>query len=405
MEVIVQRGCGLDVHQKSITGCIMRQGYARQVKTFATHTAALLDLKAWLTAERITDVAIESTGVYWKPVYNILGQDFNLVLVNARHIKNVPGRKTDVMDAEWLCKLLRAGLLSGSFIPSLPVRRLRDLTRYRKKLLGGLQSEKNRIHKLLQDANIKLTCVLTDIFGKTGRKVLNDLAGGLDAPTQLSQYFAEHGLLKHSPQEAELALTGFFDEHHRRVLSTMLARIDFLDDQMSELQHASQELIGLHFSTAYNLLQTIPGVKQHAAGSIIAEIGTDMSHFASAAHLASWAGLCPGQRESAGVKASGRIRKGNKYFKTMLVECAWCAVRTKETYLRAKYYRLIPRMGKRKAMVAIAHKLAIACYHILNDEVPYRELGPDYLDERKQAKMIAYHTKQLEKLSAQSEGA
>ena len=397
MEVIVQRCCGLDVHQRSITACILRQGYARQVRTFETTTTALLALKDWLVAERITHLAMESTGVYWKPVFNVLDGHFTLLLVNARQIKHVPGRKTDVMDAEWICQLLRAGLLRGSFVPPLIVRQLRDLTRYRKKLNGELQSEKNRIHKLLQDGNVKLTSVLSDIFGKTGRQVLDALRQGIDDAGQLSALFTNKHLKATAEQAAE-AVRGCLTVHHRLLLGQMLDRLDFTVERIAHLDKQMVSLVATEFSGPYARLQTIPGISALSAATILAEIGPDMTPFGSGAQLASWAGLCPGQKESAGVRASGRTRKGNNYLKTILVECAWCAVRTKETYLRAKYYKLIPRMGKRKAMVAIAHKLLLACYHVLKDEVDYRDLGADYLDQAKQQRMIAYHLKALQKL-------
>lgn len=403
MEVVVQRCCGLDVHQRSITACIMRQGYPRQVRTFDTTTRALLELKAWLSEERITQVAMESTGVYWKPVFNVLDPHFDLLLVNARHIKNVPGRKTDVMDAEWICKLLRAGLLSGSFIPNTPVRQLRDLTRYRKKLQYEVQNEKNRVHKLLQDANVKLTSVLTDIFGKTGRQVLDALRQGRTDAQKLAELFRCYHQLKATPEQAAEAIQGYFTAHHQFMLGEMLDRLDFTTLRIQNLEQNIFGLIQENFAQQFALLQTIPGIQELGAATVLAEIGADMSHFPSADHLASWCGLCPGQKESAGIRASSKIRKGNNYLKTMLVECGWCAVRTKETYLRAKYYKLIPRMGKRKAMVAVAHKLIIACYYVLRDGVPYRELGAEYLDQNKQSKMIAYHLRQLQKLGYEEE--
>lgn len=398
METLIKRACGLDVHQASITACIMRQGIQKQVKTFGTNTKDLEELKQWLNAHQITHVAMESTGVYWKPVFNILGEDFELLLVNARHVKHVPGRKTDVQDAEWLCKLLRAGLLQGSYIPEERIRQLRNLTRYQKKLQHQIQSEKNRIHKLLQDANVKLTSVLSDIFGKTGRKVLDDLSRGLTDAEQLSKHFEGVKRLAHTPAQAKVALQGRFGPYHQKLLSVQLAHIDFLTAQIADLESEVQQLIQTHYAQEHQLLQSIPGVKQKAASAIIAELGVEMSSFPSDKHLAAWAGLAPGQDQSGAKQRPARLRQGNNYLKTMLIECAWCAVRTKQTYLRSKYYSLIPRMGKKKALAAIAHKMLIACYHILKDKVQYKELGTDYLNEKKHDKLVKYHLKRLEKL-------
>jgi len=302
MDTIIKRACGLDVHQASITACIMRQGIQKQIKTFGTNTEDLEALKAWLHEHGISHVAMESTGVYWKPVFNVIGEDFDLMLVNARHIKHVPDRKTDVQDAEWICKLLRAGLLQGSYIPEEKIRQLRDLTRYQKKLQHQIQNEKNRVHKILQDANVKLTSVLSDIFGKTGRSVLNDLSKGITDAKQLSRHFENKRRLHHSPAQARSALKGRFTQHHQKLLSSMLAHIDFLQAQIDDLEEQVQQLIQDNYAQEHALLQTIPGIKQKAASAIIAELGTDMDQFPSHKHLAAWSGLCPGQKESAGKK-------------------------------------------------------------------------------------------------------
>jgi transposase len=301
METIVQRACGLDVHQASVTACIMRQGIEKQIESFGTTTAELERLRTWLHEHKITHVAMESTGVYWKPVFNILGEDFELLLVNARHIKNVPGRKTDVQDCEWICKLLRAGLLQASFIPKEDIRHLRNLTRYQKQLQHQIQNEKNRVHKLLQEANIKLTSVLSDIFGVAGLKILQDLAKGITDPVRLSQYFDHNSRLAVKKQEAQQALKGSFKPHHQFMLKTMLAHISFLEEQIQDIEAQAAQLMKPH-QQEHELLQTIPGVKQKAANAIIAELGTDMSQFPDEKHLSSWAGLCPGNNESAGKK-------------------------------------------------------------------------------------------------------
>ena len=301
METIVQRACGLDVHQASITACIMRQGIEKQIETFGTTTSELERLKGWLHEHKITHVAMESTGVYWKPVFNIIGEYFELLLVNARHIKNVPGRKTDVQDSEWICKLLRAGLLKGSFIPKEDIRELRNLTRYQKRLQHQIQNEKNRVHKILQEANIKITSVLSDIFGVTGLNILKDLANGINDPIKLAKHFDHNKRLAAKKTEAVEALHGRFKPHHQFMLKTMLEHIDFLESQITSIEAEVAEIIKDH-QREHELLQTIPGVKEKAANAIIAEIGTDMSQFPDERHLSSWAGLCPGNNESAGKK-------------------------------------------------------------------------------------------------------
>lgn len=400
MDTIVKKACGLDVHQKLIVACIMRQSIKKQIKKFGTTTKELNVLKKWLQEHGITHVAMESTGVYWKPVFNILGDDFELLLVNARHIKNVPGRKTDVQDCEWICKLLRAGLLNKSFVPKEDIRKLRDLTRYQKKLQHQIQNEKNRVHKLLQDTNIKITSVLSDIFGKTGRKILNMLANGVTEPERLAEAFNKY--VPNKKENGLEALEGKCTLHHKVLLKSMLFHIDFLEQQITCLEQEVKKLI-LPYQNEYKLLQSIPGVKEKAANTIIAEISTDMEAFASEKHLVSWAGLCPGQNESAGKKKRTRLTHGNNYLKSMLVECAWCAIRQKDTYLRAKYYSLVPRMGKKKALVSVAHKLLIACYFILKYKVGYKDLGPQYLNQNKKEELLKYYVKKLGKLGYQTE--
>lgn len=279
----------------------MRQGIERQIKTFGTTTPQLLELKGWLKDNHITHIAMESTGVYWKPVFNVLADDdWQLLLVNARHIKNVPGRKTDTQDSEWICKLLRAGLLKSSFIPPEDIRWLRDLTRYRKKLQQQIQHEKNRVHKVLQEANIKLTSVLTDIFGATGMKILTALSKGVTDPDELSSYF-DHKRLIHTKAQALEALTGRFTAHHQFMLQKMLQHIAFLDQQIQTVEQQS-ELHLEQYRQQVEQLSSIPGVQQKAAAAIIAELGADMAAFPDEKHLVSWAGLCPGHNESAGKK-------------------------------------------------------------------------------------------------------
>lgn len=301
METIVKYACGLDVHQASITACIMTVNIKKQISTFGTTTNELERLKQWLFDHRVTHVAMESTGVFWKPVFNIIGEDFELLLVNPKHIKNVPGRKTDVMDCEWICKLLQVGLLRASFIPKEDFRNLRALTRYQKQLQNQIQGEKNRVHKLLQEANIKLTSVLSDIFGFAGLNILNDLSRGITNPITLSNHFDFDKRLAAKKAQAQEALTGRFDRYHQFLLKKMLNYIQFIESQVQDIEKQASTIVK-KYKQEYELLQTIPGVKEKGAKAILAEIGVEMSYFPDEKHLASWAGLCPGNNESAGKK-------------------------------------------------------------------------------------------------------
>lgn len=301
MKTIIKNTCGLDVHQQRITACIIHSKVKKHIQEFGTTTKELKLLKDWLHENKIKHVAMESTGVYWKPVFNILGEEFQIILVNAAHIKNVPGKKTDVKDAEWICKLLRAGLLRGSFIPPSAIRQLRDITRYQKKLKHQEQNEKRRVHKILQDANIKITSVLSNIFGVAGLKILNDLSVGITNPKILSQHMNHNKLLHRKKKQAIEALEGKFTEHHQFMLKTMLDNISFIEKQISSLDKKIASIIKSH-QKEHELLQTIPGIGKKGANTIIAEIGVNMEAFPTAAHLASWAGLCPGNNESAGKK-------------------------------------------------------------------------------------------------------
>ena len=301
MESTVIKACGLDVHQASVTGCVMRQGIQRQIKTFGTTTSELLSLKGWLQEHEITHVAMESTGIFWRPVINVLGEDFKIILANARHIKNVPGRKTDVKDCEWICQLLRAGLLQPSFIPPDPIRQLREIMRYQRKLRHQATQQKNRVHKLLQDANIKITSVLGDVFGVAGMKILQALSEGTTDPEILCQFLTKNKRLAAKVIQAKEALTGCFSPHHQFLLKSLLRYMAFLESEMAIVDQKADMLIE-PYKIEYGLLQTIPGVKDKAAKIILAEIGTDMTIFPTPQHLVSWAGLCPGNNESAGKK-------------------------------------------------------------------------------------------------------
>lgn len=397
LDTIVSRACGIDVHKDTIKACIMRQGIKKQIRSFDTMTDDLIGLKNWLHEHKITHVAIESTGVYWKPVFNILGDDFEFVLVNARHVKSVPGRKTDVLDCEWLCRLLRAGLLKGSFIPKEDIRQLRDLTRYQKKLSYAITTEKNRVQKLLQDTNIKISSVLSDVFGKSGWIILTHLSEGITDIDVLVEPFYKNGKLLPKVEQARKALKGKLTPHHQVLLKILLEHIGFIEKQVVKLEKQVKQILK-KYEEAYKNLQTIFGIKDTAAASVIAEIGVNMDTFPDENHLASWTGLSPGNNESAGKKKSSRTTHGNKYLKSLMIECAWVAIKTKNSYLRAKYYSMVPRMGKKKAIVAIARKLLVYCYYVLKNKEGYKDLGESYvLSDNQKERKIKYMLKRLNK--------
>jgi transposase len=395
MDIIIERGCGLDVHKKSIAACIMGTGLKKEIRTYGTMTNDLLRIKAWLKENGITHVVMESTGVYWKPVFNILEDTFEVILANARHIKNVPGRKTDVQDSEWLCKLLRSGLVRGSFIPPIEIRELRDMTRYKRKLIQATTAEKQRIEKILEDANIKLSSVASNIFGVSGSKIIEELMQGKLQPEEMAEL--SKGRLRRRKEELKEALVGNMQVHHKFMIKTSMDHIRAMEERLSFLEHKIQEKIERGFKEEYALLQTIPGVKENAS-VIIAEMGVNMDLFPTENHLSSWAGMSPGNNESAGKKKPGTTTHGNKFLKTMLTEFAWSAAKTKDTYLRAKYQSLVGRRGKKKALVAVGHKILIICYHILKYKVPYRELGATYLDVRKKDRITKSYIKRLNSL-------
>jgi transposase len=395
MDIIVERGCGLDVHKETVVACIMGNGIKKEIRTYGTMTNNLLQLKQWLIEKGITHVAMESTGVYWKPVFNILEDSVEVILVNARHIKNVPGRKTDVKDSEWLCKLLRNGLVRGSFVPPKDIRELRDLVRYRKKLIQAISAEKNRIQKVLEDANIKLSSVVSDTFGVSGTIIIDELIKGELSIEEIAGL--AKGSLTRKKAEIREALVGKFEEHHKFMVSSSLNHIKSIEKVIADIDSQIDKKLA-PYREEYKLLQTIPGVKEHSAASIIAEIGVDMDKFPTEGHLSSWAGMSPGNNESAGVKKNCQITHGNKSLKTTVVECAWAASRTKDTYLRAKYHSLVGRRGKKRALVAVGHKILVMCYYMLKQKVAYKELGLNYLDNRKKSKITNNYIKRLENL-------
>lgn len=399
MQVVHERCCGLDVHKKTVVACVLitqpNGVVRREVRTFATMTADLLAVADWLDALGVARVAMESTGIYWRPVYNILEEGRTITLVNAQHIKAVPGRKTDVKDSEWLADLLRHGLLIGSFIPPAPIRALRELTRYRKTLMQERGQEVNRLHKVLETANIKLTMVASDVLGLSGRQMLDAVLNGEEDAHVLAEL--AHGRLRAKLPELRLALEGRVQPHHRLLIARMLAHIDFLEASMAEL-HQEVERCLLPFEQAVRLLQTIPGVGATAAATIVAEIGTDMSRFPSAKHLASWAGVCPGNRQSAGKQHSGKPTGGDPWLKGVLGEVAWVIARSRGTYLHAQFHRIARRRGKYKAIVVVMHSVLVIAYHLLRDQCEYADLGADYFEKRDVQRIERHHVKRLQQL-------
>lgn len=383
MEVVHECCCGLDVHAKTVVACLSKQG-RKEIRTFSTMTDELLQLADWLVQAGCTHVAIESTGVYWKPVFNILEGVLSVILVNARHIKAVPGRKTDVRDCEWLADLLRHGLLKASFIPPLEIRELRELTRYRQTLVTEHTAVANRLQKLLESANIKLGQVASDVLGLSGRLMLRALAVGEQDAAKLAEL--AQGKLKSKKAELRRALAGRLTQVQRWVLAEFLARLEELEAALTRVETRIGEEVETcpdpFVPEAVELLDSIPGVGERTAQTIIAEIGVDMSRFPSAKHLASWAGMCPGNNESAGKRKSGQTTKGNQALRTALVEAAWAATRPKGTYLRAKYQRLVRRMPKKKALVAVAHTMLVIVYHLLSRRVAYADLGSDHVNRQ-----------------------
>jgi transposase len=398
MEILYRCCCGLDVHKKMIVACLRwideAGKLAKQVRTFGTTTSELLSLSDWLVEAGCTHVAMEATGVYWKPVYNILEGQMELLVVNAQHIKAVPGRKTDIKDAEWIAQLLQHGLLKSSFIPPQSQRDLRDLTRYRTTLVRERARIVNRLQKVLEDANLKLAGVATDVMGVSGRAMLEALLAGQTDTGQLAE-LAKGRLRKKIPQLKE-ALTGRVREHHRFMLSEQLSHIDYLDEAIERLNAEIGERLR-PFDEEIQLLDTIPGVNRHTAEELIAEIGADMSRFPDGHHLASWAGMCPGHNESGGKRKSGKTRKGNSWLRSTLVEAAHGAAHTKDTYLASQYHRLVGRRGKR-ALVAVGHSLLVISHYVLKRRQAYYDLGSNYFEELHRQRVERNLVQRLENL-------
>jgi transposase len=394
--------CGLDVHKKSVMACLLKTDASgrtiRQMRTFSTMTADLRRLADWLRAEGCQHVALESTGVYWKPVHNLLeGVCAEVLLVNAQHVKNVPGRKTDMKDAEWLATLLRAGLLRGSFIPPKDIRELRELTRYRTTVIQQRAAECNRIQKLLENGNIKLASVATDVLGKSGRAILHALVSGRDDPEALAEL--AKGRLRAKIPELVQALQGLLSPTQRWLLGEQLQRIADLDETVARLDVKIGELTR-PFELVLVLLDAIPGVNRRIAQTIVAEIGVDMSRFPTANHLASWAGMCPGNHESAGKHHSGKTRHGCSWLRAVLMEAAWGASRCRKrpTYLAAQYQRLARRRGKKRAVVAVGHSILSIVHALLSNPQPYQDLGADYFDRRSDDKVKDQLVRRLRQL-------
>ncbi len=395
METIYECCAGLDIHKKTVVACVLTPE-GRQTRTFSTMTKALLELADWLLECQVTHVAMESSGVFWKPIYNLLeGLDLTLLVVNARHMKAVPGRKTDVKDAEWIAQLLQHGLLRASYIPDRPQRELRELVRYRRNLVRQRAQVVNRIQQLLEGANIKLSSVARDVVGVSGRAMLEALVSGADDPQALAE-LAKGKLRQKRPELAE-ALQGLMGSHQRLVLQSQLRHLDFVDQEISQM---NQEVTTRMepFEDAILRLDEIPGIGRRTAEDVLAEIGVDMSRFPTAGHLASWAHVCPGNHESAGKRKSGATGRGNPWLRAALVEAARAAARTKKSYFSAQYHRLAARRGGKRAALAVAHSLLITIYHLLSRGTEYQDLGVNYFDERRQQQTVLRAVSRIERL-------
>ncbi len=385
MQPILQSCCGLDVHKSMVMACIAHGPLDKppifEIRKFSTMTNDLRSLSEWMKEYAVTAVAMESTGIYWKPIFNILEDDFDVVLANAQHIKNVPGRKTDVKDCQWIAHLFRNGLISGSFIPPREIRELRDLTRTRRKLVGAMTSEKNRVQKVLEDANIKISSVVSKVFGVSSLAMICAL---LEKDELSADEIAKmaRGKLKKKVDQLVEALNGNVTDHHRFLLKQHLGHIDFLVEEIKEFDEEIQRRL-MPYQKEFKDIQSVTGIKGISAASAIAEIGVDMSRFPDAAHISSWAGVCPGNNESAGKKKSGKTRRGNNYLKATLTEAAWAASRTKDTAFSAMYRNIAGRRGKKRALVAVGHQILIEVYRVLKTGDQYQDAGAAAVTERR----------------------
>jgi len=402
MDLVIARCAGLDVHQATVVATVRtpddRGGRRRTTETFGTMTPDLLALREWLQAHGVTHVALESTGVYWKPVYYVLEDAFTLLLINMQDLKRVPGRKTDVRDSEWLAQLLECGLLKSSFVPPPPIRELRDLTRYRLQQVRDRAQEVNRLCKVLEDAGLKLTTVITDVMGVSGRAMLRALVAGTTDPGVLADL--ARGKLRQKLPALQRALQGRFRAHHAFLLQQILTKIDFLDETVERVTAEIDRRLA-PFEATLAALDTIPGIDRVGAISIVAETGGDMSRFPSAEHLCSWAAICPGQNESAGKRRSGKTRQGNRYLRGTLVQAGLAASRSNGTALQARYHRVKRHRGHKKAVIAVGHSILAIAYYIMRDGRTYHELGADYFDKRHAERAVRRHVRQLEALGLQ----
>jgi len=399
MEEVLVCCAGLDVHKASVEACVRRlesNGRLHQeTRHWGTMTRDLLAMADWLAAEGVTNVAMESTGVFWKPIFNILESRFTTLLVNARHLKQVPGRKSDVRDCQWIAQLLQYGLLKGSFIPPRPQRELRDLTRHRTQLVEEKTSTANRIHKVLQDANIKLSSVATDVLGVSGRAILEALIRGEEDPVKLAD-FAQRKLRGKIP-ELERALEGHLTEHHRFMLQLLWKQLAQQEELIAELDRKIEEQTR-PLVAEIDRLDAVPGVDRRVAQVVVAEVGADMKPFPTHENLASWAGMCPGNEESAGKRRRRRITPGNAWLKRTLVQAAWGATRTKNSYLASQYHRLAGRRGRKRALVAVGHSILVIFYHMLKAGTSYSDLGGDFFDRLEPKRLTRYYVMRLERL-------
>jgi len=384
MEVVYPNSCGLDVHKKTVMACAITPR-GKETRTFSTMTRELLELKDWLRAHKVSHVAMESTGVYWKPVYNLLEDEFTLLLGNARHIKAVPGRKTDVKDAEWIAELLRHGLIQGSYVQNRSQRELRELARYRRTLINQRSQVINRIQKVLEGANVKLSSVATDVVGASGRAILEEMIAGVQDPKALAEMAKAR--LRNKRSSLEDALNGLVGTTQRMLLASLLRHLDFLDSEITGLSDDISRRMG-HLEEAIQHLDTIPGVGRQTAEEILAEIGPDMSRFPSAQHLASWARLCPGNNESAGKHKSGSTGHGNHWLRSSLVQASWGAVRAKHNYLASTYHRIAPRRGSKRAILAVGHCILVGIYFVLSRNIIWQDLGENYFDEHHHQRIL-----------------
>lgn len=399
MEVVYRCCCGIDVHKRMIVACL-NEGGKQELREFGTTTSAIKELANWLTESGCEMIAMESTGVFWKPLYNLFElMDLNAIIVNASHMKALPGRKTDVKDAEWIADLLRHGLLKASYIPSREQRELRELTRYRKSLIEERCRETNRLQKILEGANIKLDSVVKDINGKSARKLLEKIiANEMPDSGEVSQMI--HGRMRPKLDQLMKAIDGITTPLQRKLLAQIIDHIDDLNRRVTSLDEMVKEYIA-EYETAIAAIDEIPGIARRSAEVILAEIGTDMDRFPSAAHLCSWAGVCPGNHQSAGKRKHGKTTKGNKMLKSILTQCAKAARTSKDSYFSAQYQRIAARRGKNRATVAVAHSMLIAIYHVLKNNVPFHDLGSDYYDTFNREHKIKSYLKRLQALGWQ----